>query len=720
VKFPADGSAWVDIPGATTPTLALTDLHYADNGKQYRVRLANYVGESHSAATTLANIPLAWADNYGSQTKQIGQTATFKIDIPAGQYNYTYIWRKNNTIISGAPNSPSYTTPSLTLDDNAAVFTVTVSAAGGTEIATLSAALAVTPPHTAPGFAAGGNLPATATAIAGAVTLAINPAGYPPPACQWQISTDNGATWNNIAGATATTLTLTGLTTADNGKQYRALLTNYLGATPSAPALLVVPLPPALSVTPVNRAVAIAAGSTTVTITNTGAGTLNYATTITTGASFVSIAGGGAGTLAAGASATVTINYTANPVASNARAATLTFAAAGADNSPQTVTITQSENTTLPPPPPAPFLDANKTVLTLANTTNSATAFSITSNVSWHATAAPIGAGGGSAGWLNVLPDNKTIGTGTITTTGTARAVQANATGAPRTAAINITHTGTGAGLAPLARTIIVTQLAAPGGAGAGSAPASLAVGGTLAFTHGNTTETYVVLGNSGTNSKLQPVGAGGIASGAAISYEYTATGNTATLIFDDTVWQLNFITAPPAYTLYTTHEDTGEPYELPGTFAYSSPATPPATTATVTFNTNAAGDTTATVSPAAKTITAGAAYGPLPSPVRSNYIFTGWFTAATGGQQIAETTTVATPAANHVLYAHWTAAGTGGGGNNNNGGGGSGGGGAATAPALALLAALFAIKAARTMRENTAPKKQGGKKSGPAKRVDL
>jgi uncharacterized repeat protein (TIGR02543 family) len=250
-----------------------------------------------------------------------------------------------------------------------------------------------------------------------------------------------------------------------------------------------------------------------------------------------------------------------------------------------------------------------------------------------------------------------------------------------------------------LERTIIVTQLAAT--AGAGSAPASLAVGGTLAFSHGNTTETYVVLGNSGTNSKLQPTSAGGGASGAAVVYEYTATGNTATLIFDDTVWQLDFAATPRAYKLYATDETSGAPYELAGTFAYTVPVAP--ATATVTFNTNAAGDTTATVSPATKTITAGGVYGSLPVPVRTNYIFTGWFTAATGGQQIAETTTVATPVTNHTLYAHWTAAGTGGGdggsGNNNSGGsgGGSGGGGATSAPALALLAALFAIKAVRT-----------------------
>ena len=47
---------------------------------------------------------------------------------------------------------------------------------------------------------------------------------------QWQLSTDAGATWTNISGATSSTLALTNLTSADNGKRYR-VAASATGAT---------------------------------------------------------------------------------------------------------------------------------------------------------------------------------------------------------------------------------------------------------------------------------------------------------------------------------------------------------------------------------------------------------------------------------------------------------------------------------------------------------
>ena len=48
------------------------------------------------------------------------------------------------------------------------------------------------------------------------------------------------------------------------------------------------------------------------------------------------------------------------------------------------------------------------------------------------------------------------------------------------------------------------------------------------------------------------------------------------------------------------------------------------------------------------------AAYGTLPTPTRAGYTFAGWWTAATGGTQIASSTIV-TQTSDHVIYAHWT-----------------------------------------------------------------
>lgn len=63
--------------------------------------------------------------------------------------------------------------------------------------------------------------------------------GVPMPMVQWQMSLDNGNTWNNIAGATANTFSITAAL-ADNKNQYRAVFTNSEGSATSAAALLTV------------------------------------------------------------------------------------------------------------------------------------------------------------------------------------------------------------------------------------------------------------------------------------------------------------------------------------------------------------------------------------------------------------------------------------------------------------------------------------------------
>lgn len=68
-----------------------------------------------------------------------------------------------------------------------------------------------------------------------------------------------------------------------------------------------------------------------------------------------------------------------------------------------------------------------------------------------------------------------------------------------------------------------------------------------------------------------------------------------------------------------------------------------------VNFDTNGGG-----TAPTGQTVTFGQAYGALPTVTRTGYTFDGWFTAADGGTQVTDTTSVST-AANHTLYARWT-----------------------------------------------------------------
>lgn len=89
------------------------------------------------------------------------------------------------------------------------------------------------------------------------------------------------------------------------------------------------------------------------------------------------------------------------------------------------------------------------------------------------------------------------------------------------------------------------------------------------------------------------------------------------------------------------------------------------ANTYTVTFH---AGEGAELEGAATRTVSYGQSYGELPSPKRSGYMFSGWFTAEKDGLLVTKDT-VLSNAADHTLYAHWQIRSSGGGGG---GGGGS------------------------------------------------
>ena len=76
--------------------------------------------------------------------------------------------------------------------------------------------------------------------------------GFPTPTVQWQVSTDGGANFNNIPGATNTTLSFTA-TAADNGNKYRAVFTNAGGSATTTAATLTVNTSPTVTTNPTNQ-----------------------------------------------------------------------------------------------------------------------------------------------------------------------------------------------------------------------------------------------------------------------------------------------------------------------------------------------------------------------------------------------------------------------------------------------------------------------------------
>ena len=134
-----------------------------------------------------------------------------------------------------------------------AVFTYLI---GNKQVTTRAATLTIAVP---PGVQAD---PTSQTAVNGVATFSVVPTGTSPKV-QWQVST-NGTTWSNVAGATAATLSLKGLTRTEDQWQYRVLVTNALGTFTSGPATLTVQFAPVVTKQPISQT---AAAGTQVTFT---------------------------------------------------------------------------------------------------------------------------------------------------------------------------------------------------------------------------------------------------------------------------------------------------------------------------------------------------------------------------------------------------------------------------------------------------------------------
>ncbi len=137
--------------------------------------------------------------------------------------------------ISGA-TSTTLTFTAATADDGNEYQAVFTNPGGST--ASAVATLTVTTPIAAPTVTAN---PSSQTVASGA-SVSFTAAASGSTGVQWQESTDGGATFSSISGATSTTLTFTAAT-ADDGNEYQAVFTNAGGSTATAVATLIV-IPP--------------------------------------------------------------------------------------------------------------------------------------------------------------------------------------------------------------------------------------------------------------------------------------------------------------------------------------------------------------------------------------------------------------------------------------------------------------------------------------------
>ncbi len=170
-----------------------------------------------------------------TQTVCVGSTATFTSASPAAT---SFQWQLNSGSgfgnIAGA-TSANYTTPATTAGMNNYQYRVIASTACGSTTSSTATLLVNT-------SASITGQPADLTICEGAntsfsvtATTAIGTILY-----QWQVSTDNGATWTDLAGQTNSTFNQTGVLKGQNGYRFRVVVTTGCGSINSANARLTV------------------------------------------------------------------------------------------------------------------------------------------------------------------------------------------------------------------------------------------------------------------------------------------------------------------------------------------------------------------------------------------------------------------------------------------------------------------------------------------------
>lgn len=273
------GTTWNNITdggvysGATTGTLTLTAPPSSFNNNIYRLNAFALCGSSTSSNAALTvNSPAAITAQPQNATACENFSQSFSVTATGS--GLTYQWQVSSngcnsfSDILGA-NSNNYTISSVSASQNNNCYRVVVNGiCPGGPLTSNTATLSVASTTSITGQ------PANASVCSGDdAVFSVNVSGS-VSAYQWQISTNGGTSWNNISGATGSTLTIQSTTTALNNNQYRVII-NGCTATPitSGSATLFVNTPVNITTQPANASTC--SGNTTIQVQATGSG-LNY------------------------------------------------------------------------------------------------------------------------------------------------------------------------------------------------------------------------------------------------------------------------------------------------------------------------------------------------------------------------------------------------------------------------------------------------------------
>ncbi len=284
------GATWSDVAGATSDTLTFTALA-SQNGYQYHAVYTSTSGTaaSNAAVLTISAAPVVMLQP-SNQSSCPGSTVSFGA---AASGSPTVQWQVSTDGGATWNDVPGATSATLT-------FTVQASQDGYQYHAVFT-----NPCGTATSNAAALSLKGTPVAttqpsnqvVCSGSSVSFSAAASGAPTIQWQVSTDSGTTWNNVAGATSGTLSFTAQA-SQNAYQYLAVFTNACGTATSNAAILTVNVAPALTTQPVSQTVAPGQSvSFTASASGTPAPTVQWQVSTDGGTTWNNVAGATSATL---------------------------------------------------------------------------------------------------------------------------------------------------------------------------------------------------------------------------------------------------------------------------------------------------------------------------------------------------------------------------------------------------------------------------------------
>ena len=271
-------------PGNST-TVILSGVNTLSPGN-YTITITGVAGSSTQTRNLTFNVTPSTPPSVTTQPTDVsicsGNNATFTA--ASGTTGVTYQWQVSidggttYTNITGATN-PSYTVTGTTTAQNNYKYRVLIS----TQCASVTSNAATLSVTVAASFSA---QPTNVTVCSGSNVNFSATASGTNLTYQWQVSTDGGTSFTNIAGATTSSLSLNNVSIALNNNRYRLVITVTGGACPgslnSNVATLVVNALP--TVTANSSASSVCTG-TAVTLTAGGANTYSWTPGNQTGSS---------------------------------------------------------------------------------------------------------------------------------------------------------------------------------------------------------------------------------------------------------------------------------------------------------------------------------------------------------------------------------------------------------------------------------------------------